>query len=200
MLKSVYDPNLDGVIALAQTEADMKRSVYDANLDGVIAIAQTEADMTKAVYDTVIDALIALAADHNAQHEDGGTDEISAAGLVGRINYVDRGDPANADKTVGDFTCNGAWHDLDLSTPVPAGAIAIYFRCFMTDNNTDTKIRFRKKGNSNEMAIVQQRTQVSNIGRDVTALCPCDANRVIQYLTTNTVVNNITLTVLGWMI
>ena len=83
MLKAVYDPNEDGVIAVAQTEADMKRSVYDANLDGVIAVAQTEADMTKAVYDTVINALIALAADHNAQHEDGGTDEIDATGLTG---------------------------------------------------------------------------------------------------------------------
>ena len=37
MLKSVYDSDDDGVIALAQTEADMKRSVYDSNLDGTVA-------------------------------------------------------------------------------------------------------------------------------------------------------------------
>ena len=55
MLKSVYDPNLDGVIAVAETEADMKKSVYDPNLDGVIAVAETEADMKKSVYDSDAD-------------------------------------------------------------------------------------------------------------------------------------------------
>jgi len=37
MTKAVYDPNLDGVIALAETEAkigDMEKSVYDADDDG----------------------------------------------------------------------------------------------------------------------------------------------------------------------
>ena len=45
MLKSVYDSNLDGVIAVAETEADMKKSVYDGDDDGVIAFAETEADI-----------------------------------------------------------------------------------------------------------------------------------------------------------
>jgi len=61
MFKSVYDPDLDGVIAVAQTEADMKRSVYDANLDGVIAVAQTQADMMKSAYDPNDDKVIGIA-------------------------------------------------------------------------------------------------------------------------------------------
>ena len=83
MLKSVYDPNEDGVLAVAQTEADMKRSVYDANLDGVIAVAQTEADMLLSVWEPIIDSLVAHAAAHADQHEDGGSDEVSAWGLEG---------------------------------------------------------------------------------------------------------------------
>lgn len=43
MFKSTYDSNEDGVIAVAQTEADMKLSTYDPNEDGVIAVAQTAA-------------------------------------------------------------------------------------------------------------------------------------------------------------
>ncbi|RLJ01551.1 MAG: hypothetical protein DRP08_05375 [Candidatus Aenigmatarchaeota archaeon] len=35
MRKVTYDPDNDGVIAVAQTEADMKKSVYDPNEDGV---------------------------------------------------------------------------------------------------------------------------------------------------------------------
>jgi len=49
--KATYDPDDDGVIAVANTEADMTKAVYDPDDDGVIAVAQTEADMRKADYD-----------------------------------------------------------------------------------------------------------------------------------------------------
>ena len=62
---------------------DMLKALYDPNEDGVIAVAQTEADMTKAVYDPVVAAIQALAAAHKTQHQNGGTDEISATGLTG---------------------------------------------------------------------------------------------------------------------
>ena len=62
---------------------DMLKSVYDPNQDGVIAIAQTEADMKASVYQPQLAAVQALLADHHAQHEDGGTDEIDATGLTG---------------------------------------------------------------------------------------------------------------------
>ena len=62
---------------------DMLTSVYDPNEDGVIAVAQTQADMVKATYDPVIAAIQALAAAHKTQHQNGGTDEINATGLTG---------------------------------------------------------------------------------------------------------------------
>ncbi|MFX0121491.1 MAG: hypothetical protein ACFFBQ_17535 [Promethearchaeota archaeon] len=62
---------------------DMRKSVYDPNNDGVIALAQTEADMTSAVYDPVITAIQALLNAHHTRHENGGADEIDATGLTG---------------------------------------------------------------------------------------------------------------------
>lgn len=64
-------------------EGDMLKSVYDDDDDGVIAIAQTEADMEKADYDPTLAAIAALLTDHDTQHEDGGTDEIDCTGLEG---------------------------------------------------------------------------------------------------------------------
>ncbi|MBA7647193.1 hypothetical protein ES703_54963 [subsurface metagenome] len=61
----------------------MLKSVYDSNNDGVIAVAQTEADMTKAVYDPALADISALLAAHKTQHQNGGTDEINATGLTG---------------------------------------------------------------------------------------------------------------------
>ena len=67
---------------------DMLKSVYDSNEDGVIAVAQTEADMTKAAYDTVINALISLAAAHKTQHQSGGADALDVTGLTGTTPYA----------------------------------------------------------------------------------------------------------------
>lgn len=48
MTKGVYDPNNDGVIDAAQTEADMKKAVYDPDTDNEIAGAQIHDDLTHA--------------------------------------------------------------------------------------------------------------------------------------------------------
>ncbi|MBA7624091.1 hypothetical protein ES703_31495 [subsurface metagenome] len=79
MLKSIYDPNADEVIAVAQTEADMKKSVYDPNDDGVIVVAQTEADMKKSVYDSNDDGVVDVVPAHKATHDLGGTDELAVS-------------------------------------------------------------------------------------------------------------------------
>jgi len=71
---------------------DMLKSVYDPDLDEVIALAQTEADMTKAVYDPTLAALAALLAAHKTQHQGGGTDQISVTGLAGTTPRAILGD------------------------------------------------------------------------------------------------------------
>jgi len=42
MEKATYDPNEDGIIAVAQTEADMCKETYDPNDDGIIALENLE--------------------------------------------------------------------------------------------------------------------------------------------------------------
>jgi len=71
---------------------DMLKSVYDSNEDGVIAVAQTEADMEKADYDSVINALIALAAAHKTQHQSAGADALNVTGLTGTTPLAILGD------------------------------------------------------------------------------------------------------------
>jgi len=200
MLKSVYDSDEDGVIAVAQTEADMTKSVYDTDEDGVIAVAQTEADMTKAVYDTDDDGKVDAVEEHATLHEDGGTDEIDVTGLIGRINLVDRGDPSDWDWTTGDFTIDGDYYDLDCSAIVPAGATAICFFLNFQHSTAGKSLYFSKKGNQYEINC-QAFTCLSPTTRHLVNFTVfCDANRVIQYRGPAQVFSLITLVVTGWIL
>lgn len=97
--------------------------------------------------------------------------------------FVDRGDPAGFDYDWEDFTRDDAWHDLDLSSIVPAGAKAVSLYLEFEDALVLKYIMFRKKGNVNEKAISKEYCSVANIesGNDLTV--PLGENRVIQYKT-----------------
>ena len=58
MKKSVYDPDDDGVIAVAQTEADMKKADYDPNEDGKIALSSIDidADLAMGAHNITLDS------------------------------------------------------------------------------------------------------------------------------------------------
>ncbi len=114
--------------------------------------------------------------------------------------YADRGDPVNADFTLGDLTTDGTFQDLDLSSIVPAGAVAVDLTVFVSDNAPNSFILFRKKGNSNISAVKTVRTQSALAGNDGGFTVACDSNRVIQYVTTNTTFSIISITVTGWFL
>lgn len=113
--------------------------------------------------------------------------------------FVNRGDPAAQDKAVGDFTTDGNWYDLDLSSIVPAGVKAILLRISILDNLVNQVLFLRKNGNSNSINSMQLRTQVANqrIHNSEAVITP-DTNRVIEYWASNTVWTEINLTVAGW--
>ena len=179
---------------------DMLKSVYDPDLDEVIALAQTEADMTKAVYDPTLAALAALLAAHKTQHHNGGTDEIDCTGLAGRSQYVDRGDPSAWDFQVGDLTTDGLKHDMDLSAIVPAGAIAIHIKAKINDDVIDMFMAFYTKSKTYSFNILHNRVIVALLDHYVDGFIACDADRVIQYAASNTVWATIDITVRGWII
>jgi len=179
---------------------DMSKATYDPNDDGVIALAQTQADMIKAVYDPFIAALQALAAAHKTQHQTGGTDEIDCTALVGTVNYVDRGDPNVHDFTLNDFTTDGDDHDIDFSSICPAGAKVVHFFCGLQDGSVGMFLYFRKKPNIYSAAVSNMQTQGVDVYNYQDMWVTLDGDRKAIYNASNTVFTSIVLTVRGWLI
>lgn len=112
--------------------------------------------------------------------------------------FVDRGDPADHDYRTGDLTTDGAWHDMDLSGIVPAGARAVTLRVWLMDNLTAQAFVFRTNGNANAYNAAVVRLQAANTRISQDKIIALDANRVIEYFASNTVWNEYYITVKGW--
>src|SRR5574340_1162807 len=85
------------------------------------------------------------------------------------------------DFTAASFTKDGAAHDLDLSSYVPAGTKLVEIRVQIRNNGSDTFFGFRKKGTGD----YDFRGGVPNVANKIlefNLLVPCDSNRVIQYI------------------
>jgi hypothetical protein len=102
----------------------------------------------------------------------------------GSGRFVDRGDPATVDWDESTLTIDGAWHDLDLSSIVPVGAVAVVLHVTAYNDTSFLWLAFRKKGN----------TRAWNSGSiygfsDIPSACDLvvslDSNRMIQYMGSN---------------
>lgn len=118
----------------------------------------------------------------------------------GGYEYVERRTAA-WDKTLVDFTIDGTWkvNGLDLSGIVPVGAKAVILKLNLLDDAATTNFVIR----TSAVAAVNSLTltmQVANIGMDVTAILPIDADRLFDYVGTNVVFTGINLVVVGWYI
>lgn len=135
-----------------------------------------------------------------------GATPISAAqwgylgGSSGIDHFVDRGDPAAWDKQVGDFTTDGAYHDLDLSAIVPAGATAVLISGYIQDDAINSYLAFRKNGNAQAKIQAVVRTQVIDNPMDFCFIVACDVNRVIEYVGAAVTFTAINFVVSGWWI
>ena len=148
-------------------------------------------------FDLKAQALIDLLRTYISEHDTSLT-TLEAAVYV---NYVDRGDPAAADFAVGALTTDGAWHDLDLSSIVPASAKAVIIRAQIEDNAAGSIFAIRKNGNSNIVNNARQVTQVADVSIHITpTIVPVDTNRVIEYFASNTTWTTINIAVCGWFI
>ena len=148
-------------------------------------------------FDLKAQALIDLLRTYISEHDTSLT-TLEAAVYV---NYVDRGDPAAVDFAVGALTTDGAWHDLDLSSIVPASAKAVIIRAQIEDNAAGSIFAIRKNGNSNIVNNARQVTQVADVPIHITpTIVPVDTNRVIEYFASNTTWTTINIAVCGWFI
>lgn len=112
--------------------------------------------------------------------------------------FVDRGDPAAADKTAATLTIDSAWHDWDLSSVVPDGAKWVLIRYSVLNTGAGWEIDLRKKGSVN-LFNVARAVGVVNTAYMGDLHVPCDSNRVISYFVLNAgVYTSLDLTIGGW--
>lgn len=147
--------------------------------------------------------LEAVAVTNGNSHDHSGGDgaQIAYSGLSGlptHVNLADRGDPAAWDND--SLTTDGAWHDLDLSSILPAGAKAVLILVNMQDDAVGSYFQVRKNGNTNAVTCPTVRTQVSGVDNDALLLCFCDTSRVIEYRASNVTFALLKVVVLGWVI
>jgi len=122
-----------------------------------------------------------------------------------RKTIIDAGNKSNYDFS--SLTKDGSWHDLDLSSLVPAGFSMVLLRIFVsvdptTSPMTGNLIQLRTKGNSNVYNISEVHPQVAGVPILSDNWVFLDANRFIQYNVTGCTtgsVNNVTITVGAWL-
>lgn len=114
-------------------------------------------------------------------------------------HYVDRSGIAAEDFDQGDLTMDNAWHDLDLSAVVPAGATVVYLRVNTYDNSATAYLLLRKNGSVGAFDARMCRTPVVDTNLENYILVGCDASRVIEYLANETF-TAINIVILGWII
>lgn len=122
--------------------------------------------------------------------------------IISRIGippvFIDRGDPAEIDFGIDDFTRDGVWHELDLSTIVPAGATAVLISVWLKNTETDKFFMLRKHGNTETWSSSVIATQVSNVYFGCDFVCVIDADRKADYLVSINGWTEIYFTVKGW--
>lgn len=128
----------------------------------------------------------------------GGYADVKARLDAVGAGYVDRGDNASYDFVLANFTTDGTWRDLDLSSIVPAGAIAVNLNVGVTDDLVNQDFMLRKNGNSYTYNISRSRTFIANVAFYQSSIIGCDANRKIEYYASNTTWTNIQLSIKGW--
>lgn len=113
--------------------------------------------------------------------------------------FVDRGDPSSYDKVLANWTTDGTWRDWDLSSVVPAGAVAIVLRLSGYCNPT-AQVAFRKNGNSNAINISACNFTVISVWFEFVVIVPCSTARVIEYNAGNVTWGALNSAVVGWLL
>jgi len=112
--------------------------------------------------------------------------------------YVDRGDPAAADYLVTGLTTDGTWRTLDLSGIIPACAVAVHLKTRLQAAPTGNRIRFRKKGNTNEISTLSFPNLAPNVIHRPEGICAVGGSREIEYNADNISWSVLSILVRGW--
>lgn len=119
--------------------------------------------------------------------------------VIGRApGFTDRGDPDAYDYAKEDLTIDGAWHDMDLSGIISKYARAVLIIGHLQGNGADWHIKFRKKGNVNEVNHDGMETVRANIERHRSSIVALDSDRKIQYKVDDQAWDTLDLAIRAW--
>jgi hypothetical protein len=114
--------------------------------------------------------------------------------------YVDRGDPAGWDFDITNFPTAWIWTELNLSSIVPAGAIAVHILVSCRTTVANEEIMFRKNGNIHETNMSECRPQVANLYDVGEFIVSLSSDRKIDYNKYGTHFDSISVVVKGWWV
>lgn len=112
---------------------------------------------------------------------------------------ISKGDVSANYFSVSDFTTDGTWRDLDLSSIVPTGTVWVLLKIGLKANAAPKYAKFRKNGYSNEINIITTNTQVANQYIEYQEWVEVDADRIIEYNIGAATWANIDILVVGYM-
>ena len=118
----------------------------------------------------------------------------------GGLSYVARADVATYDFDTTSLTEDGAWHTLDLSAIVPAGAKAVVLRLGASRSLAGQYFRVAPLGYTQPCNQANVATQVANVINEQTTIMPMNAARTLSYWATSGTWTAIRVCVLGWWI
>lgn len=112
--------------------------------------------------------------------------------------FIDRGDPSTPDFQLGDLNGDNTWHDLDLSSIVPANTDAVLFRVSLQSSSSLRVLSLRTKGNTGWPNVAYCNTQNLNDPISFDKQLFLDDTRKIQYRFNSTYMDFIQITVAAW--
>jgi len=114
------------------------------------------------------------------------------------VRYEDRGDPSAWDLSETSMTCDGAYHDWDISSIVGVREALVHIRAKLQDDAAGSYLYLRKKGNMNGHNIALMYTQVANAVIEADLWVCTDASGVLEYQCADLTYTAIRLLVRGW--
>lgn len=99
-----------------------------------------------------------------------------------------------------DFTRDGNWHELDLSSIVPTGTKVVLLYISVGDNVAGSYLYLRKKGQTNIYNLSQYVTQVADKAYGHFDLLFCSSDYKLEYLAGNGDFTAINMVVKGWVV
>lgn len=95
--------------------------------------------------------------------------------------YVDRGDTFPEDFSTVDLVTDGAFHELDLSAIVPAGAVLVLIHCGFSGTSAPANAAFRKPGYITGWNVAAVTLLVAGLARRPDVIVPLSPDRKIEY-------------------